>query len=59
MPEPDRSFDDAELEARVRAAEEWSAPGRPESSLPRADFLALAALVLVACVAAWLWGAPA
>lgn len=54
-----RRIEDPELEARIRAAEEWSAEGNPGSTLPRVDLVALAALVLVACVAAWLWGAPA
>lgn len=55
----ERRIEDPELEARIRAAEEWSAEGNPGSTLPRVDLVALAALVLVACVAAWLWGAPA
>lgn len=54
----DRSFEDPELEARVRAAEEWSEPGDPNSTLPRFDLIALAVLVVVVCVAAWLWGSP-
>lgn len=54
---PAESFDDPELERRVRAAEEWSGdPGR--AVLPRADLVALAVLVVLTCAAAWLWGAP-
>lgn len=50
-------FDDPDLEARVCAAEEWSSDAA-RSVLPRTDLLALAALVVVLCAAAWLWGAP-
>lgn len=54
----DRSFEDQELEARVRAAEEWSELGNPSSTLPRFDLIALAILVVVVCVVAWVWGSP-
>lgn len=54
----DSPFPDAELQARVTAAEEWSAPGNPASHLPSADLIALAIATVVLCVLAWLWGAP-
>lgn len=58
MNEHAQPFTDPDLEARVAAAEEWSTPGNARSTLPRLDFLVLAVMVVVACVAAWLWGAP-
>lgn len=55
---PDHVFDDPDLEARVRAAEEWAEDGHPRAFLPTGDLVALTLLVVVLCVAAWLWGAP-